>query len=254
MVRVICGDRVFSGIRAVIFDKDGTLADSQHYLWQQAYKRIELLEARIGEIAPVSLADRLLRAWGIEDDRIHPAGLMAVGSRRDNEIVTAGYLTALELGWVEALTLVSEVFAQASQAFPNKVQLTPMIAGVPDCLESLHRSGLRLGMLSADTTANVEAFAATHGLDVYCDLLMGAQPGLSKPDPQLLQMACDALGVLPSETLVVGDSDADIELAKRSGAAGAIGVAWGWEVPLRLPRADVMISHLDQLQILEQDP
>jgi phosphoglycolate phosphatase len=175
---------------------------------------------------------------------------MAVGSRRDNELVTAGYLTPLGLAWVEALTVTQEAFAAASQAFPHKEQLTPIAAGVQDLIDRLHRAGLQLAILSADTTANVQAFAATYGLADALALCMGVQDGLSKPDPRLLELACTRLGVRPRETLVIGDSGADIELARRGGAAGAIGVTWGWSERFEIANADVMLHDTEQIQVL----
>jgi phosphoglycolate phosphatase len=250
MVHLQCGARKFDRIRAIIFDKDGTLADSQHYLWQQAHKRVAMLQQGLGDRWSTSLASQLLSAWRVGHDRIDPMGLMAVGSRRDNELVTAGYLTPLGLAWVEALTVVQDAFATASQAFPRKEQFTPIAPGVQDLIHRLHDAGLQLAILSADTTANVQAFAATYGLADALALCMGVQEGMSKPDPRLLQLACTQLGVQPGETLVIGDSAADIELAKRGGAAGAIGVTWGWSERFEIANADVMLHDTEQIQVL----
>lgn len=254
MAVIQCGDRVFEDIQAVIFDKDGTLADSRAYLVAQARKRIDCLETHLAEIlspaAMEQLTDRLFQAWGVAETQIHPAGLMAVGSRRDNEIVTAGYVAGLGFAWVEALTIVQTAFQAANQFFPRKDLLTPIVALGPTYLAALHRQGLNLGLLSADTTPNVEAFVNTYGLQPYVSLVMGAQEGLSKPDPQLLHQACATIGVPPSQTLVVGDSAADIELAKRADAAGAIGVWGAWGQPFTIPNADVMVASLAEITVL----
>ncbi|OUC11839.1 MAG: hypothetical protein B0A82_25345 [Alkalinema sp. CACIAM 70d] len=254
MAVIRCGDRVFEDIQAVIFDKDGTLADSRDYLIAQAQKRIVCLESHLAEIlspdAMEQLTDRLFQAWGVAETQIHPAGLMAVGSRRDNEIATAGYVAELGLAWVEALTIVQTAFQSASQLFPRKDLLTPIVAQGSTYLAALHSHGLYLGLLSADSTANVEAFVNTYGLAPYVSLAMGAQVGLSKPDPQLLHQACAAIDVSPAQTLVIGDSAADIELARRAGAAGAIGVWGAWGHPFTIPKADVMVESLAEITVL----
>ncbi|MGI0491646.1 HAD family hydrolase [Alkalinema pantanalense CENA528] len=254
MAVIRCGDRVFEQIQAIIFDKDGTLADSRDYLVTQAEKRLTCLDNHLKEIlspnAMAQLTDRLFQAWGMSKSQIHPAGLMAVGSRRDNEIATAGYIAALGFPWVEALTIVQTAFQEASQLFPRKDLLTPIVPQGRPCLDNLHSHGLHLGLLSADTTPNVKAFVQTYGLTPYISLAMGAQVGLSKPDPQLLQQACTEIGVPPSQTLVVGDSAADIELAKRAGAAGAIGVWGAWDQPFTIPNAHVMVESLAEITVL----
>ncbi|MCY7275077.1 MAG: HAD-IA family hydrolase, partial [Phormidesmis sp. CAN_BIN44] len=71
--------------------------------------------------------------------------------------------------------------------------------------------------------------------------------GLSKPDPRLLHLACRELTVSPAATLVIGDSSADIELAKRGGAIGAVGVTWGGTHPNQLANADVIVDRFDEI-------
>jgi len=47
MATIQCGDVTFTAIAAVIFDKDGTLADSQDYLRNLGQKRARLIDAQI---------------------------------------------------------------------------------------------------------------------------------------------------------------------------------------------------------------
>ncbi|MEB3291683.1 MAG: HAD family hydrolase [Synechococcales bacterium] len=256
MASIFWGDRTFAGVRAVIFDKDGTLADSHHYLRQQAAKRLARLEAHLlgspyGDRLFPTWTMRLAAAWGVTETAVHPAGLLAVGSRQENEWVSAGYITPLGYSWIEALTLVQTAFAEASATTDRKDLLTPAFPGIVELLRSLHGAGYRLGILSADITPNVEAFAQTHGLAPYLHLCMGTQPGLPKPDPGLLELACQQLGVTAPATIVVGDSSADIELAKRGGAAAAIAATWGWSTAFTLPNADVHLASVDEIRIAE---
>jgi phosphoglycolate phosphatase len=258
MVNIRCGDRVFDNIEAIIFDKDGTLADSQDYLRLVARKRWAMLEPRIAALAPISFEATLFQAWGLRDDGLRPTGghrvdpksMLAVASRRENEIVTAGYVAALEFSWIEALTIVHESFSLASGAFSHKHELTPLFPGVLPLIQTLQAAGLKLGILSADVLPNIQRFVQQQGLTDYIDFCQGAEPGLHKPDPQLLTLTCAGLGVEPASVLVIGDSSADIELARRGGAAGAIGVSWGWDQPFDLPHVDVMLQAIDAIQVV----
>ena len=47
MITVQCGTTIFSDIQAIVFDKDGTLADSAHYLRLLAQRRSRLLDALV---------------------------------------------------------------------------------------------------------------------------------------------------------------------------------------------------------------
>jgi phosphoglycolate phosphatase len=79
---------------------------------------------------------------------------------------------------------------------------------------------------------------------------MGVDEGPSKPDPVLFLQACQALGVEPSATLMVGDAVGDMQMALNAKAAGCIGITWvGKSDDVR--GADVVINQLDEIQILE---
>jgi phosphoglycolate phosphatase len=49
---------------------------------------------------------------------------------------------------------------------------------------------------------------------------------------------------------MVGDSQGDITMAKAAGAAGAIAISWGNDFHPFLEQADVLINHLEQIQVI----
>lgn len=130
-------DRIFPDIQAILFDKDGTLADSAAYLRGVGQKRARLIDAQIPGVQ-----DPLLMAFGFEDDRqLNPAGLLAIGSRQDTEIVAAGYVAETGRGWLESLALVRSAFEEAEQTWSNKAEATPLFAGAQRLLQELRRGG-----------------------------------------------------------------------------------------------------------------
>lgn len=245
MVTIQCGDRIFENIQAIIFDKDGTLAHSEHFLRNLALRRSRLIDAQIPGVG-----EPLLMAFGVESDRINPAGLTAVGTRRENEVAAAAYITETGRDWIESLQIASSAFAEADRYLPNKAQQTPLFAGMTEVLRSLFQAGVLLGILSSDTTENVMDFAKTYDIDAYFQLQMGVVGGLSKPDPRLFYQACEALGTLPAQTLTIGDSAADFEMGRNAGAAGCVGVKWGWTQPPRLEKADLAIAKFDEIRAI----
>jgi phosphoglycolate phosphatase len=119
-----------------------------------------------------------------------------------------------------------------------------------EVLKNLSEAGLKLGILSAATTASVQKFVKTHELSDWIQLEMGVDSTLHKPDPKLFLQACDQLGVNPAATLMVGDSAGDIQMGKNAGAAGCIGICWGNAEVSHLEKADVAIASLDEITIL----
>ncbi len=130
---------------------------------------------------------------------------------------------------------------------------SPLFVGSLEVLQYLSQAGLKLGILSAASTQRVKAFVERHRLQDYVQLQMGVEEfGPSKPDPALFIQACQKLEVVPQNTLMVGDSVGDIEMARNAGAAGCIGIAWRSSAA-HLHSADVAIAQLNEIQIWQSD-
>ncbi|WP_342597061.1 HAD family hydrolase [Cyanobacterium aponinum UTEX 3222] len=244
MITIRCNQHLFRNIEAIIFDKDGTLADSEKFLRELAHKRARLIDANIpGTYEP------LLMAFGVEQNYLNPTGLMAVGSNKENQIVAAGYIAETGKSWFEALEIASECFENAEKAFPTRGLTSPLFAGSLEVLEMLSKKGLKIAILSADTTQGVKDFVENHQLSPYIDFIMGVDGGLSKPDPRLYLQTCQQLGINPLNTLMVGDSQGDIAMAKNAQAGGVIGICWKYPHATHLNTADVVISDLAQIKI-----
>lgn len=244
MVTINCKTIKFSNIEAIVFDKDGTLQNSQKFLQNLARERVRSIETRIS-----GLSDRLLVAFGISNEQIDPTGLMAVGSHQENIVAAAAYIAEQGYSWFEAKSIALEAFQRAEKCLKNRSETAPIFTGSLETLKYLSRSGLKLGILSADSTAGVKSFVEHNQLSQYIQLMMGVDGEISKPNPKLFLQACQSLQVEPKSTIMVGDSRGDIEMAKKAGAAGAIGICWENPLAPHLATADVTISRLDEIKI-----
>lgn len=239
-----CKNFRFANIQAIIFDKDGTLEDSEVYIRNLGQKRSRILDAQIPGIGePLSMA------FGIQGDTLDPTGMLAVASRGETEIAAAAYIAETGRGWLESRAIARHAFEEADRYIGTTP--SPLFVGSLEVLKYLSEAGLKLGILSAASTKRVKAFVELHQLGDYVQLEMGVDQGPSKPDPALFLQACQKLQVNPSATLMVGDSAGDIEMARKAGAAGCIGICWGKAAAAHLQSADVTISQLDEIQVLE---
>lgn len=224
MVHICCGARQFPDIQAIIFDKDGTLADVRQYLIHLGLERSHRLDNQLP-----GAGDRLQKAFGMQGKALDPFGLLAVGTRQENAIAAATYLAETGYSWQQAMQIVQAVFQSADRALPPKAAQTPPFPGIPPLLRHLSEAGLKLAVLSSDSLENITAFLEHHRLQSWFQGWMGAEPGKpTKPDPILVHYLCDQMGVTPATTLMVGDAPGDLQMAQASGMAGGIGVTWGW--------------------------
>lgn len=242
MVTIKCQNMTFSRIEAILFDKNGTLEDSEAYLRTLGQKAARMIDAQIPGIG-----EPLLMAFGINGDFLDPAGLISVASRRETEIAAAAYIAETGRGWFESLKIASQALQEADQYVAKTP--SPLFMGSLEILKSLSVAGLKLGILSAATTQEVQTFARTHQLSNYLQLEKGVDLGPSKPDPIMFLEACQALGVAPGATLMIGDSVGDMQMARDAKAAGCIGITWIGRAD-NVKGADVVINQLDQIQVI----
>jgi len=242
---ILCGNKHFRDVQAILFDKDGTLADSFDFLRALAQKRAQLVDARVPGVG-----EPLLMAFGVSEGQLDPSGLMAVGSRHDNEIAAAAYVAETGCSWPAALAIAREAFSEADNYLQRGADTCPLFPGSREVLIQLAQAGCKLGILSADSPANVQAFATRYDLVPYLQVLQGTDALVPpKPEPALFERACASLGLPPRAALMVGDSALDFEMARRAGAAGAIGIAWGNAQAPALQAADVAIADLREIAI-----
>ena len=239
-----CEDQTFDQIEAVIFDKDGTLADVDSFLKSLAQKRSRLTDAQVPGVQ-----EPLLLAFGVEESQLNPAGLQAVGSRRENEIAAAAYIAETGKDWHQALEIAQSAFAEADSYLKRKSDHTPLFPGARVVLQALKTANAKVGILSADLPQHIDDFINRFDLATCVDGYQGVEGTLSKPDPLLYEQLCTQLQVNPERTLMVGDAQLDLIMAQSAGAAGCIQVTWGWPAAKSYAEASVVLQRWEQFQI-----
>ena len=128
----------------------------------------------------------------------------------------------------------------------------PVYPGVVEGLEMLAARGLKLGCLTNKPTLFAKPLLAKKGLDRFFSVMFGGDAfERRKPDPMPLQRTCEALGVAPAHSLMLGDSSNDA-LAARAAGCPVVLVTYGYNhgQPIRLVDADGFVDRLDDLAAL----
>jgi phosphoglycolate phosphatase len=241
---IACAGQRFPNIQAIIFDKDGTLADSAHFLRDLTRRRSRLIDQHIP-----GLQETLMQTFGLRGDRLDLAGLMAVGTREENLAAAAGCIAATGKSWADALAIARLAFEEADRPVLRKADQTPLLPGVRELLANLITVGVKVAILSSDSTANVEDFGRRYQLQPYVQAMQGIDTPPGKPDPHYFYRVCEAIGVVPAHTLMVGDSEMDMQMGRAAQAAGCIGLQAGGPHSASLRSADVVVQALQHIQV-----
>jgi phosphoglycolate phosphatase len=90
--------------------------------------------------------------------------------------------------------------------------------GVIEGLQALRRAGLELACLTNKPTEFAKPLLEAKGLAEYFAVVFGGDAfERNKPDPLPLVKTCEALGLAPARTLVIGDSSNDARAARAAG-------------------------------------
>lgn len=224
-------------IRAILFDKDGTLVDFQR-TWGPATHVVlrDLCDgdaAAFERVAAVSLYDAAQR-------KLLPGSPVVIET-------TYGYgkLWAEALGRPLTKEFVDDIDRRYFQATLD--HLTPM-GDVKSLLGSFAARGLRLGLMTNDADANTRAQLQRLGLDRLLEFVAAYDSGFgAKPAPDPVLAFAKFGGVAPADIAVVGDTVHDLAAARAAGAM-AIGVLSGpTDGALLKPLADVLLPSIADL-------
>lgn len=198
-------------LKLVMFDFDGTLVDSQNGIVAAMARAFE----GVGLAAPDPAAVRRVVGLRLE---------AAVGA------------LAPQAG-PDAVADLAEGYRQAFfelRTRPDHEE--PLFPGARAVLEALGQPGVLLGIATGKNRRGLLASLERHGLSDHFVTLKTADDGPGKPHPAILERAMSELGVEPADTVMVGDTVFDIEMAVNA-RVGAIGVSWGYHEPGELAEA-----------------
>jgi phosphoglycolate phosphatase len=112
----------------------------------------------------------------------------------------------------------------------------PLYDGIRELILALDHPELFLGVATGKNLVGLEHTLANHGLRERFHTLQTADRAISKPHPDMVLRAMADCACEPAETVVIGDTTFDMEMARAAGAT-AIGVSWGYHDPAELRAA-----------------
>ena len=204
-------------VRAIFFDVDGTLSDTDDVYAATVARWLVLLPSRMR----ADVARRIVLALET------PANF--------------AYAVLDRLGWDGAMRWLSARLRR--RRVGEAAAALPVIAGVPEMLAAL-AGRYPLAIVSARGRPMVQDFLERHRLAPWFGAVVTAEScARTKPSPEPLRFAAAMLGVPVEGCVMVGDTTVDMRAARAAGAQ-AIGVLCGFGVEgeLRRSGADAILA------------
>ena len=181
---------MLSGIKAVIFDLDGTLVDS---MWMWKAIDIEYL-SRFNHSCPDDLQEKI-EGMSFSETAVYFKERFQIPED----------LETIKATWNEMAYL----------KYKNEV---PLKEGALSFLQSLKARGIKTGIATSNSRKLVDAVIESLNLSEYFDAIhTSCEVGKGKPAPDIYLLVCEKLGVKPEECLVFEDIPQGILAGKNAG-------------------------------------
>ena len=207
-------------IRLMVFDWDGTLMDSEA-------KIVASMRAAGNDLGLESLDDKTLR-----------------------NVIGLGLKEAIEMLYPGAVVDIHRAFTDRYRHhfLSGCGEASTFFAGALQLLQDLHRSGMLLGVATGKSRRGLNRVLTELECGEFFHATRCADETFSKPHPQMLLEIMDELGVAPEETVMIGDTEYDLQMANNAGVK-AIGVSYGVHERERLLQHQPLIC-VDSIQDL----
>jgi phosphoglycolate phosphatase len=238
--------------KLVVLDKDGTLVtfDTLWHAWFNAWQaaisaRVAMDDVLRGAISKTLGVDATSGVWD-------PLGPLTLASTTEVGLLLAGLLYRYRgTPWGEALGVV-EGAERVARTHIGTHDLVQPIGDVRGLLQRFHEAGLHVALVTTDERFSTEQSLATLGLTSLIDTMVCGSDGIPlKPAPDAGLEVCRRMGVSPGAAIMVGDTIADMAMARRAGFAWAVGVTSGALSGEALASyADLVIPNIHAIEIV----
>jgi phosphoglycolate phosphatase len=212
--------KLFS-VRALIFDLDGTLIDSKRDL-------IHSVNAMLGEMGRARLDEETISGYIGHGAPVLVSRALG-GNAKEEELRRA---LQFFLGYYEE----------------HKMDTTCAYPGIPDALAELSRKKVPMAVLTNKPVKISVRILDSLGLASHFRVIYGGNSfETKKPDPLGANKILSQFGAPPRETMIVGDSEVDVQTARNAGTI-AVAVNYGFGVHDRAQHpADIYLDKLSDL-------
>lgn len=203
------------GKKVVIFDFDGTVADTIH--------------------AIIDIANRLSGKFGYK--KVNEADIEGLRNKKTRAILKYLKISIFKLPFL---------WRRVRAELKKEIEFLRPIKGIDKALLKLKKRGYKLGILTSNSKENVNKFLERNSMDLFDFIYSGSSLfGKGKVMKNLLKKH----GLSPEEVIYVADETKDIEAARKT-RIKIIAVSWGANSKqiLEKQKPDFLISEPKELE------
>ncbi|MCP3776596.1 HAD family hydrolase [Paenibacillus sp. MZ04-78.2] len=242
-------------LNGILFDKDGTLLDFMHLWGKWAQLLFDAMNDYLSmygqELAPGFLGavrDSQGTVTGCD-----PRGPLAMASMDEVTAIAAARLYEAGIPWNDSIRLTRQ-FREQADIHLEREQPAKAMPGLAAFLQQCSAHKLAMAVITSDTTSSARKHLQWLGMHNHFHQVIGhEQVEFGKPHPEMIEASCARMGLVPSETVMIGDSNGDMQMGKQAGVALTIGIYSNEEGKAALAEADVQIASYDELQLQALD-
>ncbi|MGE5257028.1 MAG: HAD family hydrolase [Hyphomicrobiales bacterium] len=228
MIDLSVNSNLIRDVGLVVFDKDGTLIELYPYWSQMVALRTRL----IGEALGLDTKHQAGLRWALGVDeragRLRPEGPVGLKKRQIVLKAATDYLDGI--GHKDALPLCEQAFQRADEISAGDLnRFIRPIPGAVSLMGALRDGGCRVALATVDVSWRARLAMKYIGVEDMLDLVVGGEAVThSKPDPEMIHVILDRLGVDSSQAVMVGDALNDVQMGLNAGLKASIGVLTGF--------------------------
>ncbi len=181
-------------IKIIIFDFDGTIADTHHI--------------------SLTIANQLAKEFNYQ--AINQENLEELKNLSSRDVVFRSGVSTLKIPFI---------LRRFTQELSKHIHILKPIAGMPSSLKELKEAGYSIGIVSSNLKDNVLAFLENNQLIEYFDFIYSGSTIFGKH--RVINKVIKSQQVEPNQVIYVGDETRDISAAKKS-KIKVIAVSWGF--------------------------